>query len=173
MACIQRNSPLVVCRHGSIVNILTQAMHSSYNNRIENKAFKRAVFVLLLIKFDRVGSIPGNEEGVLWFVSFCKKKLACRPWESEGLWNYLSPSLCWISVSFSLSFILSVSCSFSCFPLNSLVFCFCLYLYFPLSLSLSLPFSLLLLSSLSFSFSFSLTLPLCWMLLLSVEFSFS
>jgi len=65
MACIQRNSPLVVCRHGSIVNILTQAMHSSYNNRIENKAFKRALFVLLLNKFDRVGSIPGNEEGVL------------------------------------------------------------------------------------------------------------
>jgi hypothetical protein len=40
-------------------------MYSSYNNRIENKAFKRALFVLLLNKFDRVGSIPGNEEGVL------------------------------------------------------------------------------------------------------------
>jgi len=30
-------------------------MHSSYINRIENKAVKRALFVVLLNKFDRVG----------------------------------------------------------------------------------------------------------------------
>ena len=43
-------------------------MHSSCDNRIGNGAFKRALFALLLSKFDRVGSIPGNEEGVLSFV---------------------------------------------------------------------------------------------------------
>jgi len=45
-------------------------MYSSCNNRIDNKAFKRALFALLLSKVDRVGSIPGNEDGVLCFVSF-------------------------------------------------------------------------------------------------------
>jgi len=40
-------------------------MYSSYNNRIENEAFKRALFVQILSNVDRVGSIPGNEEGVL------------------------------------------------------------------------------------------------------------
>jgi len=45
-------------------------MYSSYNNRIENKAFKRDLFALLLTKVDWVGIIPGNEEGVLYFVSF-------------------------------------------------------------------------------------------------------
>jgi len=38
-------------------------MYSSFNNRAENKAFKRAVFDLLLSKFDQVGSLPANEEG--------------------------------------------------------------------------------------------------------------
>jgi len=97
---------------------------------------------------------------------------------ANWLANHEKPKVCDIiflhlpvelSVSSYLSFILSVCCSFSCFPLNSLVFHFCLYLYLSFSLSLFLPF----LSSLSFSFSFSLALPLCWMLLLSVEFSFS
>ena len=45
-------------------------MYSFYNNSIENEAFKRALFAVLLTKFDRVGIIPGNEEGVLYFVSF-------------------------------------------------------------------------------------------------------
>jgi len=138
MACIQRNSPLVVCRHSSIVNILTQAMHSSHNNRMENKAFKRALFVLLLNKFDRVGSIPGNEEGVLWFVSFFNSFLACRPWETEGVWNYLSPSICWIVCLFFFVFhfvcvllFLLLSLEFSCFS----------FLSASLSFSFSLSFS--------------------------------
>jgi len=45
-------------------------MYSSYNNRIENIVVKRALFALLLSKFDRVGCIPGNEQGVISFVSF-------------------------------------------------------------------------------------------------------
>jgi len=40
-------------------------MYSSYKNRIKNKAFKRALFALLLREIDQVTSIPGNEEGVL------------------------------------------------------------------------------------------------------------
>ena len=45
-------------------------MYSSYNNCIENIFVKRALFALLLSKFDRVGCIPGNEQGVISFVSF-------------------------------------------------------------------------------------------------------
>ena len=45
-------------------------MHCSYHNHIENKAFKSGLFVVLLNKFNRVGSIPGNDEGFLWCVSF-------------------------------------------------------------------------------------------------------
>jgi len=45
-------------------------MYSSHNNHIENKAFKRALFALLLTKVDQVGIIPANEEGVFYFVSF-------------------------------------------------------------------------------------------------------
>jgi len=170
MACIQMNSPLVVCRHSSIANVLTQAMHSSYNNRIENKAFKRAVFVLLLIKFDRVGSIPGNETLICLFL---QKKIGLPTMRNRrcvklsfsiSLLNCLSLFLC---LSFCLCFALYLA-----FPWILLFFVFvCIFIF--LFLSLSLPFSLLLLSSLSFSFSFSLAFPLCWMLLLSVEFSFS
>jgi len=66
-------------------------------------------------------------------------------------------------VSFSLSFVLSVSCSFSCFPLNSLLFGFCLYLYPSLSLSLSPVLSLKFPLFLFFLFSCSLldALALC------------
>jgi len=45
-------------------------MYSSYNNRQESKAFKRALFPLFLSKVNRVESIPGNKEGVLCLVSF-------------------------------------------------------------------------------------------------------
>jgi len=67
-------------------------MHSSYNNRIENKAFnKRALFALLrsLSKFDRVGSIPANA-GV--FNLIFKEKL-----KKNRLKSYNSSANFWIN----------------------------------------------------------------------------
>jgi len=61
-------------------------MYSSHNNRTANKAFKRALFALLLSEVDRKGSIPGNEEGVLYFVSFLVLVVVL-------LWRYMYFSL--------------------------------------------------------------------------------